>query len=70
MKSSREIELSRRALLMGGAASVAATTLPVARADAQTRVQAPRPDTQAILAKVSFEVNGTARALELDTRTS
>jgi xanthine dehydrogenase YagT iron-sulfur-binding subunit len=70
MKSSSEIELSRRALLMAGAASVATTTLPVTGAEAQTRVRAPRPGTQPILAKVSFEVNGTAHALELDTRTS
>jgi xanthine dehydrogenase YagT iron-sulfur-binding subunit len=68
MKSSSESNLSRRALLMGGAASVAATTLPVSGAEGQ--MQAPRPGTQPTMADVSFEVNGTAHALKLDTRTT
>jgi len=64
MKSPGSFELTRRALLVGGAASMAATTVPLF-----ARGQAPGPEAS-VLSKVSFEVNGKACALELDTRTT
>ncbi|MDB5601371.1 MAG: aldehyde dehydrogenase iron-sulfur subunit [Xanthobacteraceae bacterium] len=71
MQDLRELEVSRRNMLIGTAASVAAAATPVT-ADAQTRA----PNAQAaaigapVLSKVSFTVNGVSRELELDTRTT
>ncbi|CAN7367180.1 aldehyde dehydrogenase iron-sulfur subunit [Phenylobacterium sp. LjRoot219] len=62
MDSRYDFEISRRDLLVSGAASVAATTAP-AVAEAQG-TDAP------VMAKVAFEVNGERRRLELDTRTT
>ena len=65
MQTPADFELSRRGVIVGGAASVAAVTIvPVKAADSRT-LAAPPPT-----AKVAFEVNGTARELTLDTRTS
>jgi len=64
MQGSVDIEMSRRALLASGAASVAVTTVPAAAA--QTVSPQPKP----ARAKVAFEVNGQPRTLELDTRTT
>ncbi len=67
MQTPEEYELSRRGVLVGGAASVATVTLvPIGTAATAARPAAKAPPT----AKVAFEVNGTARELELDTRTS
>jgi xanthine dehydrogenase YagT iron-sulfur-binding subunit len=64
MQRSADFEIIRRDLLIAGAASVAATTLP-STGEAQTSASgAP------VMAKVSFSVNGRQRELELDTRTS
>jgi xanthine dehydrogenase YagT iron-sulfur-binding subunit len=64
MKDPGYLELSRRDLLIVGAASVAVTAVPSV-ADAQAPIaEAP------VMSKVSFEVNGMARELELDTRTT
>ena len=64
---SSDLSLSRREVLIAGAASAAATAGP---ADAATR-QPPRPQAGAVPAsRVSFEVNGTAHSLELDNRTT
>jgi xanthine dehydrogenase YagT iron-sulfur-binding subunit len=57
-------ELTRRELLIGGAASVAATAVPLVASGQTPTTQAP------VLAKVSFEVNGKPVALALDTRTT
>jgi xanthine dehydrogenase YagT iron-sulfur-binding subunit len=57
-----DLDLSRRGLLMVGAASVAATAMP-ANAEAPAKAQP-------VLAKVAFQVNGEARSLEVDTRTT
>jgi len=66
VQTPEEYELSRRGVLVGGAASVATVTLvPIGTATAASPV-AKAPST----AKVAFEVNGAARELELDTRTS
>jgi xanthine dehydrogenase YagT iron-sulfur-binding subunit len=58
------IEISRRDVLMGATASVALTALPSV-AEAQTIVVG-----EPVLSPVSFLVNGQARTLELDTRTT
>jgi xanthine dehydrogenase YagT iron-sulfur-binding subunit len=57
-------DLSRRDLLKIGAASVAASTLPLT-AQGQTAAAAPP-----VLSKVAFKVNGKAYDLKLDTRAS
>ena len=59
-----DLPLTRRDLLLVGAAS-AATTVPVTVA-AQGTAQEPAPSTAA----VTLEVNGTPRTLEVDTRTT
>jgi xanthine dehydrogenase YagT iron-sulfur-binding subunit len=64
MQSPEDLALSRRGLMKVSAASVAATAaLPAVAADAPA-------DQSPVLAKVSFEVNGKAQTLELDTRTT
>ena len=66
MQTPDEFELSRRGVLAGGGASVASATLiPIGAATAANVAAAPPPT-----AKVSFDVNGKHRELELDTRTS
>jgi xanthine dehydrogenase YagT iron-sulfur-binding subunit len=55
-------ELTRRELLIAGAASVAATTVPLSAAGQTLAAEAPT------IAKVSFNVNGKAYELELDAR--
>jgi xanthine dehydrogenase YagT iron-sulfur-binding subunit len=62
------IALSRRELLIAGATSVAAGVVPSASALAD--VTTPATARPPVLSKVSFEVNGEARTLELDTRTT
>src|SRR5947209_6768233 len=57
-------ELSRRELLMTGAASATLGTLTPAEAQTGSRADAPN------VAKVSFQVNGKRQDLELDTRTT
>jgi xanthine dehydrogenase YagT iron-sulfur-binding subunit len=66
-----DFELSRRNLLMGTAASVAlGATPPIARAQGSSRnAQALVVGTPSI-SKVSFNVNGAAREIELDSRTT
>lgn len=65
MQTPGDFDLSRRGVLAGGAASVAAATIvPIGTAGA-----APAPAVPPV-AKVRFEVNGAPRELELDTRTS
>jgi len=64
-----KLEVSRRGVLSGGVASVAAAAVPLAGADAQTgpaSVGAPVPAAM----RVSFEVNGRPHQLEVDTRTT
>jgi xanthine dehydrogenase YagT iron-sulfur-binding subunit len=70
MKSPSDFELSRRKLLAGTAASVAltaASSIVNAQAPAVTDPTAAAAPTAS---KVSFTVNGTARDLTLDTRTT
>jgi xanthine dehydrogenase YagT iron-sulfur-binding subunit len=57
-------DMTRREFLIVEATSVAAATLPAAAA-AQTSAAGPR-----VVSKVSLRVNGSARELELDARTT
>lgn len=56
--------MSRRGVLIVGAASAAASAAPQTVEAATAQAETP------VLAKVAFEVNGTPRTLELDTRTT
>ncbi len=66
MDASGPLNVSRRGVLLGGAASVAVTAAPAAAAQAQAPAAAPSPQAVA----VSFQVNGQQHDLRLDTRTS
>jgi xanthine dehydrogenase YagT iron-sulfur-binding subunit len=63
-----DLDISRRELLALGAASAAALAVTT---DAEAKAAAPTaPLRLPVMSKVSFTVNGKARALELDTRTT
>jgi xanthine dehydrogenase YagT iron-sulfur-binding subunit len=64
MQKPDSFELTRRELLKVGAASIAATTVPLTAEGQASASDAP------VIAKVSFEVNGKACALQFDTRTT
>lgn len=67
MATPEDFPISRRGLLAGGAASAAAASMIVdTPAEAAPAKAVRRPPT----ARVTFEVNGTAHDLELDTRTT
>jgi xanthine dehydrogenase YagT iron-sulfur-binding subunit len=63
-----DLEISRRELLALGAASAAALAVTT-EAEAKTPT-ATAPVRLPVMSKVSFTVNGRARAIELDTRTT
>src|SRR3954451_8295828 len=65
MRILRDIELSRRGVLVGAAASAAATAAP-----RRVRAQAASAASEPVVSKVSLEINGAAHQLEIDTRTS
>ncbi|MBI5128171.1 MAG: aldehyde dehydrogenase iron-sulfur subunit [Rhodopseudomonas palustris] len=71
MTELNEFELSRRNLLMGTAATLAlgSQTLPAEAQGSSAGVNAPAAGAPSI-AKVSFSVNGTARDVAVDTRTT
>jgi xanthine dehydrogenase YagT iron-sulfur-binding subunit len=63
-----DLTMSRRDLLIFAGASVAASS---ALGSAQAQTKAPIASTTApVVAKVAFEVNGSPRSLEFDTRTT
>ncbi|WP_454883874.1 aldehyde dehydrogenase iron-sulfur subunit PaoA [Sphingomonas oryzagri] len=64
MRDAGELEISRRGIIVGGAATVA---LP---AVAATRTTSPPATAEPSRAPVSMTVNGQHRSLELDTRTT
>jgi xanthine dehydrogenase YagT iron-sulfur-binding subunit len=64
MKRAVYWQISRRGLLVGGAASMAVTAAP-SMSDAQATATG-----DPIMARVSLQVNGAMRTLELDTRTT
>ena len=71
MQSPSDFEMSRRVLLIGATASVAATAAPsVANAQASIASTQDVGVGAPTVAKVSFTVNGGAHGLELDTRTT
>jgi len=71
MQNPKDLALPRRDLLVGGVVSVAVAALP-ASANAQSAAAQSQTAVRDVpsMAKVSFNVNGTARELELDTRTT
>jgi xanthine dehydrogenase YagT iron-sulfur-binding subunit len=71
MHSIRDLELSRRRLLKGAAAAAAATAAPsVAKSQTAPANAQPAVVEAPSMAKVSLNVNGTARDLVIDTRTT
>jgi xanthine dehydrogenase YagT iron-sulfur-binding subunit len=66
MDSPPDLTLSRRDLLIAGAATAATTAVP---SDATAAI-APATDAPVPVTKVSMEVNGKTQTLELDTRTT
>jgi xanthine dehydrogenase YagT iron-sulfur-binding subunit len=71
MEDSNELEITRRGLLVGTAASAMAVAMPPnANAQAPSAAAPAVPVGVPSIAKVSFTVNGTVRDLELDTRTT
>ncbi|MCW1887441.1 aldehyde dehydrogenase iron-sulfur subunit [Luteolibacter flavescens] len=68
MKARDDHDFNRRDFLITGTAVTAATLLPP-KARAQDAVKVPASD-PSLMAKVSFKVNGEARELELDRRTT
>jgi xanthine dehydrogenase YagT iron-sulfur-binding subunit len=62
MQNPRDFDVRRRGLMVGAAATAAMAAVPSA-AEAQAAADVPR-------LKVSFTVNGKARDLEVDTRTT
>ncbi len=63
------VKLTRREVLLAGAASAAATALP-AVASMAAEAAASSPAKPPVMSKVSLNVNGKQQALELDTRTT
>ena len=64
MLDHEEFDVSRRGILLAGAASVAVSVAPVASAEAAPDAQPPS------IHPVAFEVNGEPHTLQLDTRTT
>jgi xanthine dehydrogenase YagT iron-sulfur-binding subunit len=64
MQSPGELEMNRRDLMVGTAASVVAISAPSAARSQASAVGEP------VTSKVSFNVNGASRELDLDTRTT
>ncbi|MGI4730549.1 MAG: aldehyde dehydrogenase iron-sulfur subunit PaoA [Janthinobacterium lividum] len=66
MPTTNDLEISRRGVLVGSAAGAALAAAPVISAEAAPLAPAPAP----VPMPVRFEVNGTARELSLDPRTT
>ncbi len=62
---SKDLDVSRRVILAGGAASAAALASP-----ALAQPAPPRPQTRPVLFDVTLKVNGKRHAVEVDTRTT
>jgi xanthine dehydrogenase YagT iron-sulfur-binding subunit len=69
MEDNGPLKMTRRQVLIAGAASAAATALPTA-ATLAAEATAPSPAKPAVMSKVALNFNGTKHALELDTRTT
>ena len=71
MQTPGDLEISRRELMIAAAASAAVTTAPsIGNAQASAAGAQAAATGAPATSKVSFMVNGTARELELDTRTT
>ncbi len=70
MQPTESLPMSRRGVLIASAAGAAAAATSGSAAAAQTKPPAMSSTASIPLAKVSFEVNGKAQSLELDTRTT
>ncbi|MCW2243094.1 aldehyde dehydrogenase iron-sulfur subunit PaoA [Azospirillum canadense] len=66
---SGDLDMTRRGLLLGSAATVALSTVPLT-APAQAATPDRPPAEKPALATVTFTVNGRSQKLELDTRTT
>lgn len=66
MSDSHPFPISRRDLLKAGAVSATAIALPTVVAAPRAAMPSPPP----VLSKVSFQVNGAATSLDVDTRTT
>lgn len=64
-----ETRVSRRTVLIAGTVSAAAGALPAA-ATLAGEATAPAEARPVVMSRVEFQVNGTSRSLELDTRTT
>lgn len=69
MGDDSQLKLTRRQVLIAGAASAAATTLPTAATLAAEATASPSAKPP-VMSKVALDVNGTKHTLELDTRTT
>ena len=65
MRGSMDYEMNRRGVLVGTAATVAASGVPTA-----VGAEVPKGPDAAVMTKVSLKVNGKTQSFELDTRTS
>lgn len=63
-----DLDMTRRGLLLGSAATVAMTTVPFPAPARAAAVE--KPVMSPVMSMVSFTVNGKPHALELDTRTT
>ena len=70
MNDPSQVTLSRRELLIAGALSATAGAVPSIAAAQTGNAAATQAATAPVSAKVSFQVNGEVRKLELDTRTT
>ena len=72
MKNSNDLSISRRELLIVGAASAATVTTPVEAVELTSPAPRPQASSSAGVSgsKVNLKVNGQAVALELDNRTT
>ena len=69
-RKNNDINTGRRDVLIAGALSATAATIPGMTAAQATTSTAGVPSAPPVMAGVQFEINGKAHALELDTRTT
>ncbi|MGK5023363.1 aldehyde dehydrogenase iron-sulfur subunit PaoA [Janthinobacterium sp. RB2R34] len=69
-KKMNDINTGRREVLIAGALSATAATIPGMAAAQASTAPAGTPAPPPVMAGVQFEINGKAHALELDTRTT
>ncbi|QJD92272.1 aldehyde dehydrogenase iron-sulfur subunit [Duganella dendranthematis] len=70
MNNHSDINMTRRNVLIAGAISATAATVPLSAAEAQPATAKPATTPPPTPAKFSFEVNGKQQTLEVDTRTT